>query len=152
MSQIIISNGQVSIQFIQYVAGETDMIISRGKFVESFVLTSKEAEDKCKRHLADKDDPFKVVSINGVPVKDGKVIKTEPKAAAPKEPAPKKTREESLTEKYGSKEDRKAYIEAKKAFRKFYLSKGMKYGKAFDAAVKNALDIWEAKGRPAYSC
>lgn len=85
-----------------------------------------------------------------------KVVATpEPKVASPKKPKvekPKVSREEALTKAYGSKEDRKAYIEAKKAFRRFYLNKGMKYGKEFDSTVKNALNKWNEAGRPAYNC
>lgn len=85
-----------------------------------------------------------------------KVVETpEPKVASPKKPKvekPKVSREEALTKAYGSKEDRKAYVEARAAFRRFYLNKGMKYGKEFEATVKNALRKWNEAGRPAYNC
>lgn len=152
MSQIIISNNQISVQFIQYVAGETDIIIRRGDFLYSDVVDSKEAKERCQRYL---DNGFKVVSINGVAVKDGKVMNTEKKVTSPKKPKvekPKVSREEALTKAYGSKEDRKAYVEARAAFRRFYLNKGMKYGKEFEATVKNALRKWNEAGRPAYNC
>ena len=74
--------------------------------------------------------------------------------------APKKTRDQSLTEKYGSKEDRKAYVEAKKAFHRYFMiktpEKGFKdhkeYLKVVEGKVQYALKKWEEAGRPAYNC
>lgn len=85
---------------------------------------------------------------NGFTVKPQK----ERKVSAPKEPKaekPKRTREEALTAKYGDKETRRQYVEAKKYFRRYWLNKGLKYGEMFEYTVKLSLDNWEASGRPA---
>ena len=71
---------------------------------------------------------------------------SEEKVFSPKKP--KKTREESLTAKYGDKEHRRQYVEARKYFRRFWLNKGLKYGEMFDYTVKLSLNHWEAEGRP----
>lgn len=81
-------------------------------------------------------------------------------SAEVKAAAPKQTREEGLTKKYGDKESRKAYVEAKKAFHRYFMiktpEKGFKdhkeYLKAIDQKVAYALQKWEEAGRPAYNC
>lgn len=88
----------------------------------------------------------------------------EPKVAAPKEPKVEKTpktREQSLTEKYGDKEARKAYVEAKKRFTREVvdsLTKWQKdhrrltlaeYADQRNKGVKQMLKAWEDNGRPA---
>lgn len=90
---------------------------------------------------------------------DGYTVKPEkePKKEAPKPETEKtekvkKTREEALTEKYGDKEHRTQYIEAKKSLRKYYGAKYHIWGKVLEEKVKNALDKWEEAGRPALSC
>lgn len=157
MSQITISNGQISIRFIQYVEGETDVVIERGKFIDSYVLPSKEAKEKCRFHMA--EHGFKVVNINGVAVKDGKAVNNEPKVASPKKPKaekPKVSREEALTAKYGDKEARKAYILEKQRLEGLWRRgvaknnpelKGKDFHDAVMLGVKNDLAKWEANGR-----
>ena len=82
----------------------------------------------------------------------------EPKVAAPKEPKPKKTREESLTEKFGDKDCRREYMKAKNAFTGFYRRKLCgkvafnDFHKAVEQCVTTALEKWEKAGRPAYNC
>ena len=83
----------------------------------------------------------------------------ETKVAAPKEPKPKKTREQSLTEKYGDIESRRAYIAAKKAFHRYFMNElkgrnvsNQTYLKAVDLLTKKTLANWEAAGRPSYNC
>ena len=87
--------------------------------------------------------------------------KAEKKVAAPSQPkAEKKTREQSLTEKYGDKKCRAEWMNAKKAFHRFYMvkvdSKNFRdhrdYLKAVDALTARALQKWEDAGRPAYNC
>lgn len=88
----------------------------------------------------------------------------EPKVAAPKNPKVEKTtktREQSLTEKYGDKEARKAYIMAKSHFTKVVvdsLTKWQKdhrkltlaeYADQRDKGIKQMLKAWEDNGRPA---
>lgn len=88
----------------------------------------------------------------------------EPKVAAPKTPKVEKnpkTREQSLTEKYGDKETRRAYIEAKKHFTKVVvesLTEWQKnhrrltlaeYADQRNKGVKQMLKAWEENGRPA---
>ena len=78
--------------------------------------------------------------------------KDAPKKHEKKTDKVKKTREEALTEKYGDKEHRTQYIKAKESLRKYYGVKYNIWGKVLDEKVKNALDKWEAAGRPALSC
>ena len=81
-------------------------------------------------------------------------------SAEVKAEAPKKTRDQSLTEKYGDKESRKAYVEARKAFHRYFMIKTPEKGfgnhkeylKAIDQKVAYALQKWEEAGRPAYNC
>lgn len=99
---------------------------------------------------------YKEYIANGFTVK----VTPEKKVASPKKtaPKPKKTREESLTEKYGTKEERKAYMKAKNDFTGFYRRKLCgkvafnDFHKAVEQCVKNALDQWDANGRPSYEC
>lgn len=91
---------------------------------------------------------YKDYLAKGYTVKPEKEVKEE-KAAAPKDPKPKKSREERLTEKYGDKEQRRAFVEARKVVRRALLLQGYHYGKEFDDKVKEAMAEWEAIGRPA---
>lgn len=107
--------------------------------------------------------------IYGEYIEKGFTVKPqkEPKVASPKTPKaekPKMTREESLTEKYGDKETRKLYVEAKKHFTKAVvatLTKWQKdhrrlslkeYADQREKGIKKMLADWEAAGRPAYNC
>lgn len=136
--KIMMSNGQVSVSMTQYEkGGMVDYVITRGGYIDTFVITKEEANQK---YALLKNQGFKVI-----PEKE---VKEEKAAAAPKEPKPKKTREERLTEKYGDKESRKAFVEARKAVRRALLLQGYHYGKDFDLAVKDAMAEWEAMGRP----
>jgi hypothetical protein len=79
---------------------------------------------------------------------------------APKEPKVKKTREEALTEKYGDKETRKAYVMAKNHFTRVVVDSLVKWQKEhrrltvkeYNAqktlGVKQMLKAWEECGRP----
>lgn len=91
---------------------------------------------------------YKDYLAKGYTVKPEKEVKEEKAAAAPKEPKPKKSREERLTEKYGDKEQRRAFVEARKVVRRALLLQGYHYGKDFDLAVKDMMALWEAEGRP----
>ena len=96
---------------------------------------------------------------NGFTVKPQK----ERKVSAPKEPKaekPKKTREEALTEKYGDKETRRAYVMAKNHFTRVVVDSLVKWQKEHRRltvkeyntqkalGVKQMLKAWEECGRP----
>ena len=74
--------------------------------------------------------------------------------------APKPTREERLTEKYGDKDARRAFKDAEKRLHRYYMvkvdskkySNHQEYLKAVNAYTKKALEAWEAQGRPALAC
>lgn len=106
---------------------------------------------------SDANDIYKEYIGKGFTVK----ATPEKKVASPKKPKVEKTpktREESLTEKYGTKEERKAYMKAKNDFTGFYRRKLCgkvafnDFHKAVEQCVKNALDQWDANGRPSYEC
>lgn len=97
---------------------------------------------------------YKEYIANGFTVK----ATPEKKVASPKKPKVEKTpktREQSLTEKYGDKEARKQYAVAKayftskgrEALRKYKVSYET-FHKGVDLYVKNNMKAWEAQGRP----
>ena len=106
--------------------------------------------------------PMALNTIYKQHLQSGWTVKAQPeqKVAAPKKTVVKKTREESLTEKYGDKDSRREYKKAEAAFHRFYMikvnAKSFKDHKEYLRVVAektaNALKVWEAQGRPAYNC
>lgn len=134
MNIILTRKGYGSVRFTQMGVGEAvDVTVSDGV---TFCTTPDGANELYRQYIA-KGFARKAIA--------------EPKVHAPKAPKvskPKVSREEALTAKYGDKESRRQYVEAKKYFRRYWLNHGLTYGEMFDCAVELSLNHWEAEGRP----
>lgn len=136
MNIILTRKGYGSVRFTQMGVGEAvDVTVSDGV---TFCTTPDGANELYRQYIA-KGFARKAIA--------------EPKVHAPKAPKvskPKVSREEALTAKYGDKESRRQYVEAKKKMRRAVLAMGYDYGKKFDGMVKTNMEAWEAFGRPEF--
>ena len=139
--------------------GHGTVVMKQGQYSDGekwYTLTANGIEVSMKSAVA-MNMAYKQYLQEGWTVKPAKIEKA---VKAPTQPKPKKTREESLTAKYGDKDQRRAYKKAEADFHRYYMlkidSKAFTDHKDFLKAVAektaNALQKWDEAGRPAYNC